>query len=141
MTVEDKFTLFGADGLFSNGIFLAQFWLFVLTLLVLAGAFVVCMRALRAAATARAVQGEAHAMYESMERQAQTMQMIGDDVQRMSHEIAARHEDLTTAPAAPVATERSHDDANGEPVRSEFADGEPEEKKPGALFRGLLRRR
>lgn len=152
MTVEDKTSLFGAGGIFSDGLFLSQLGLLAVTLLVFAGILALCLMAMRAAASARAAHGAALELHAEIERQTARVELIGGDVERIAQDMAARHEEISAQYQAPqsapaqVETEGDYSSSN-EPVRRAFAqrdaevEAEGEPKKPGALFRGLLRRR
>ncbi len=149
MTAEQNFTLFGAGGLFSDGVFLSQLGLFGLTLILFAGSLALCLMAMRAASSARHAHGAAADLHASVERQSSQMQLLGSDLEKLAQDLSARQEDLTAQLSAPGSARTSQTDASfessNEPVRRSFdnqtneADEEPE--KPSSLFRGLLRRR
>ncbi|GJL91398.1 hypothetical protein [Hyphococcus sp.] len=151
MAGEDTFSLFGAGGLFSNGLFVGQLGLFALTLLLFAGALALCLMAMRAASSARQAHGAAIDLHASVERQASQMQLLGSDVERIAQDLSARHDEIAASMRAPA---QSADQAprtgavfqsSNEPVRRSFenqnAELEDEPEKPSSLFRGLLRRR
>ncbi len=154
MTVDDKFSLFGAGGLFSDGFFLGQLGVFALTLLLFAGAVALCVMAMRAAATARQAHSAALDLHASVERQASQMQLLSADVERVARDMAARQDEMTAhyRAASPRTEETLQSEtavpAANKPVRRAFANAgvdlesdEPEVKRPTGLLRGLLRRR
>lgn len=136
----------GADT-FSNGFLIVQAGVLLLTLLALLGSLLFSKRALKAASFVREAQEEAHALYGSMDRQAQNIQMMSDDLRRMSDDIAQRQEELSSRLQSPAPAAVAEPGAAAAPVEQNFAPEavaetpDDEEKKPGALFRGLLRRR
>jgi hypothetical protein len=149
MAGEDTFSLFGAGGLFSNGVFLGQLGLFALTLLLFAGSLALCLMAMRAASSARQAHGAAIDLHASVERQASQMQLLGSDVERIAQDLTARQDEMAAKFSAPAADEAPHAGAafesSSEPVRRSFdnqtSDVDDEPEKPSSLFRGLLRRR
>ena len=137
----------GADT-FSNGFLIVQAGVLLLTLLALVGSLLFSKRALKAASFVREAQEEAHALYGSMDRQVQNIQMMSDDLRRLSDDVAQRQEELASrlqSPAPAAGDTNSEAPASVEqsfaPEAEEAQAPEDEDKKPGALFRGLLRRR
>lgn len=132
---------------FSNGFLVVQAGVLLVTVLALVGSMMFAKRALKAASFVREAQEEAHTLYGSMDRQVQNIQMMSDDLRRMSDDLAQRQEDIvsrTHAPAtpAPVAGDTAHAPEEQNFAADEAAEApEDDEKKPGALFRSLLRRR
>ena len=149
MAGEDTFSLFGAAGLFSDGMFLGQLGLFALTLLLFAGSLALCLMAMRAASSARQAHGAAIDLHASIERQTSQMQLLGSDIEKIAQDLTARQNEMAarfTAPAAGQAPQTGAAfESPSEPVRRSFDNQsdevESESKKPSSLFRGLLRRR
>ncbi len=135
----------GADT-FSNGFLIVQAGVLLLTLLALLGSLLFSKRALKAASFVRDAQEEAHALYGSMDRQVQNIQMMSDDLRRLSDDVAQRQEELSSRLQSPAPAAETQNDTPA-PVEQSFAPEaetqapKDEDKKPGALFRGILRRR
>ena len=138
---------------FSNGFLIVQAGVLLLTFLALFGAMMFAKRAVKAASFMREAQSEAQALYGSMDRQMQNLRMMGDEIHRMSDELALRQEEfsarLSSAPesradvtSAAVEAEQSETVEEAPAAQALSVDEEAEEeKKPSALFRSLLRRR
>ncbi len=132
---------------FSNGFLVIQAGVLLVTVLALLGSMMFANRALKAASFVRQAQEEAHTLYGSMDRQVQNIQMMSDDLRRMSDDLAQRQEDIASRHQAPANPAAVADDTAAAPEEQNFAADDaaeaPEtgEKKPGALFRSLLRRR
>ena len=131
---------------FSNGFLIVQGGVLLVTVLALVGSMMFARRAMKATSFMREAQKEAQALYGSMDREMQNMQMMSDEMRSMADDLAQRQDDLSSrlqGAVVPAAVAGDGSAARDEaPARSDFSeDAEEEEKKPSALFRSLLRRR
>ncbi|WP_375205826.1 hypothetical protein [Hyphococcus sp.] len=133
---------------FSNGLLIVQAGVLLVTILALVGSMMFAKRAVKAASFLREARDEAQALYGSMDRQMQNMQMMSDEIRGMVDDVAQRQDELSARlqaadRPAPVAGDGSVPASDEAPARQELAEEEPEkeEKKSSAMFRSILRRR
>ncbi|WP_428409418.1 hypothetical protein [Hyphococcus sp.] len=132
---------------FSNGFLIVQAGVLLVTILALVGSMMFAKRAVKAASFMREAQKETQALYGSIDRQMQTMQMMSDELRRMADDVAQRHDELSAGFKAetipPVIAGDGSAAPEDAPAHQELASEDlgDAEKKPSALFRSLLRRR